>query len=69
MVSYEFHVNKYIEITVVDQRGFMGWGGVGGGGGQGWGTKVPPPPFLSLLVSYWFLAIKGKIVKRGKGGW
>lgn len=46
MVSYGFHVNKYIEITVVDQREFMGGGGEGNAGE----LKFP----LLLFCPYWF---------------
>ena len=44
VVSYGFLVNTYIEITVVDQRGFIAWGGGGG-------LKQPFPPFFYPL---WF---------------
>lgn len=58
VVSYGFLANKYIEIRIVDQRGFI-WGE-----GGGWATKATPfLLFLPLVVSYWFLANKGKQCK------
>ena len=44
MVSYGFLANKYIEVTVVDQRGFIGGEG---GGEKARGRKLPPSSFFT----------------------